>query len=794
MHRVLRAACPLAAGVAVLAFGLAATPPLHAAADGATPGARAADPTAVFETNTGFAPTAVQYVARTAGGLVGLTSTGALITLDHDAAAPAAAGHPGATTGSAPTGRAPVIPGPLERDVVAEAYVGADAMTLRAEQPTGAVLTHMTGALRRHSPGYVAVDGAGLYPGIAVRWTGTAGGVETAYTVAPGADPGAIRWTEAGATAVGVDASGALVVTAPALDGAPMSFSERAPVAWQDTAAGRRAVRVAYSVSGATVGFAVGAHDARLPLVIDPTLTYATYLGGSQDEMTYGLGFMPDGDVVMSGHTGSTDFPTTPGAYQGSNAGSWDVFVTAIDPRSGRLAWSTYLGSSGNDGAFALAVNDAGDVAVTGFAGATGFPTTAGAYQSTVTKAGTGTDAFVSVLSPDGTRLLASTLAGGMVQFPPTDTIRVGAPDDEDLGTAVAFAPDGSLYVGGETSSIDFPVTVGAAQMVNKGGTADGFVAHVSADGTGLLASTYVGGLAYDFVSALTLDGAGNVDVAGETDSSTFPTTSGAYSTAYTSGFETFVTQLPASLDAITWSTLFGGSTGSNGFQYTVPGGNLVRDAAGDLVISGETNAVDLPVTAAAAQRTLGGQDDAFVAALSADGSTLRRSTYVGGPGWDGAFALAQDSMGDLWIAGYTAGPGLPLTADALQTVNRDQYQCGFVAELSADMSRELYATFLGGSTDYSAQQPSWDVAENVAVGPGDSVAVSGVTQDVDRPTTGDAAQRTYGGGYFDTWLDVFATAPAVTVPEAPAMPLLPTAAGLAGVAAVLRRRRLPGG
>lgn len=752
----------------------------------ASPAPVSAGPAIAFEPNAGQAPAGVRFLAHTGGGIVALTGLGAELVLSlGDRPSPMAAHRP-------------TIPAPPVLLVVAERYVGASSpLLLTPSSPLHGRVSYMLGsdpaAWHADLPTYAVVTAAHLYPGVDLAWSSSGGRLETTYTVAAGADPSRIRWVEAGATAITVDSGGSLAITLPRVDVGAVSvaptITEQPPLAWQETPGGRSRVSAAYRVDATgAVGFTLGAHDPALPLVIDPVVQYATYLGA--DDVPYGLGVDVAGDVVVSGHTGSTSFPVTPGAYQGSNAGHWDVFVSKLDPGTGALIWSTYIGSSSNDGAFALALDPRGAVAVTGFAGASDFPTTAGAYQTTVTKVGTGVDAFVLRLSPDGATLEASTLLGGTVEAPNNDNIRFGVPDDEDLGTDVAIGADGAMTVGGETSSVDFPTTAGAYQPVNRGGAADAFVARVSADARTLVGSTFLGGLDYDFASGVVLESGGDVAVTGETTSTDFPTSSGAYQARNGDGFSVFLARLSGDLTTLRWSTYYGGTRGSNGFQYTVPS-NLAIDPSGNLLVAGETNASDLPVTAGAYQPSLGGQNDAYVAAISPDGASLRYASYLGGSDYDGAFALALDDGGDIWVAGYTASRDLPVTPDAPQPTYTDGYQGGFLSELAPGAAALLFSTHIGGATSHNPQyEPAWDEAYDVAAGAGGEIAIAGITSCTDFPVTANATQPTYGGGYLAAWVMVLRpAAPSPGVPEAPLAVLLMAPAGLAFLGRRIRRR-----
>jgi hypothetical protein len=305
------------------------------------------------------------------------------------------------------------------------------------------------------------------------------------------------------------------------------------------------------------VGFDVPSYDPTRPLVIDPALSYSTYLGGSGGDMAYAITVDTAGNAYVAGEASSTNFPVTPGAFQTTNpAGS--AFVTKLNPTGTALVYSTYLGGSSGATASGLAVDTSGNVYLTGDTGAIDFPVTPGAYQTTNRAAANGdTTAFVTKLNPTGTALLYSTYLGG-------SGLSTYTPYSGDKGNAIAVDATGDAYVTGQTYSIDFPVTQGGLQTANHGeakGTFNAFITKLNAAGTALAYSTYLGGsggrISYegDMGSAIAVDSAGDAVVTGEAFSSDFPVTTGVLQTtnkaAANQGTNAFVTKLNPSGTAL---------------------------------------------------------------------------------------------------------------------------------------------------------------------------------------------------------------------------------------------------
>jgi hypothetical protein len=458
-----------------------------------------------------------------------------------------------------------------------------------------------------------------------------------------------------------------------------------------------------------------------------------------------------------------------------------------IDPA---LAFSTFLGSSGatsvaliGGGANAIAVDSEGNAYLTGQVYSTNFPVTAGAFETTDPGAeNQAPAAFVTKLNATGTALVYSTYLGG---------------SNYDQGSAIAVDPAGNAYVAGQTTSTNFPVTAGALQTANKSAESvpiTGFVAKLNSSGTNLIYSTYLGGSGIDGATAIAVDAAGEAYVVGQTSSSDFPVTQGAYQTtnkaapAQTSN--AFIAKLNSAGTALIYATYLGGSGGPrmaeggclsagaapNGILGWPLGNNedgafaVAVDAAGEAYVTGQALSTDFPVTPGAFQTQSNGAKNqatnAFVAKLNPAGSELLYSTYLGGSGLhscgaegvsasggDTALALAVDSSGDAYLAGIAFSSDFPVTQGAFQTTNRFSYKgdggpTAFVAKLNPSGSELVYSTYLGGSggfinfTPFFAQYGG-DQASGLAIDGSGNAYVTGSTASANFPVTPGAYQTT---------------------------------------------------
>ena len=464
------------------------------------------------------------------------------------------------------------------------------------------------------------------------------------------------------------------------------------------------------------VGFAVGAYDTSRPLVIDPTLSYSTCLGGGSVDEAGDMAIDASGNAYVTGQTFSTNFPTANPLQPAINGGPnvSDVFVTKLNADGSALVYSTYLGGENEDIGSSIAVDASGNAYVTGLTLSSQFPTTPGAFQ----RIPLGTqDAFVAKLNAAGSALVYSSFLGGHS-------------DDQTLG--IAIDSTGNAYVTGYTSSSDFPTTAGALQLA-LGSAQDGFVTKLNADGSALVYSTYLGGgdMETSFARAIAVDGADAAYVIGRTASTSFPTTPAAVQPTFGGGeSDAFVAKLNATGSALVYATYLGGSGVDDGIGIAV-------DSAGSAYVVGDTLSTNFP-TKNPLQPLNGGSTDAFVAKLDPAGSSLVYSTYLGGSNDEDGFAIGVDAGGNAYVGGDTLSSADFPTKNPAQAVYGGGGDDGFVARLNSNGTALDYATFLGGNAT--------EEVDALAVDRTGDVYVTGRTASTTFPTMPGVVQPASGG------------------------------------------------
>jgi Bacterial Ig-like domain (group 3)/Beta-propeller repeat len=683
-----------------------------------------------FEANQGQSAAQVQYFTHTNGGTLFLTSNSAVLTLQSN-------NSPIDKTNLA------AFDSPLSTQRTAVSSTGvALSLNLVGANPNASVvgLDKLPGISnyfigndpsRWHTniPNYSKVEYQNVYPGINLVYYGNQQQLEYDYQLAPGADPSSIRFAVQGADSLSIDAKDNLILHTAIGD-----VLEHAPVIYQQVAGKQQPVTGQFVLLGNNeVGFQVRPYDANLPLTIDPVLSYSTYLGGHSYDYGYGVAVDGSGNAYVAGWTESTNFPTTSGAFQTSNASAYGYsngFVTKLNASGTGVVYSTYLGGSYSGGCFAIAVDNSGNAYVTG-ATAYNFPTTSGAFQTGFGGGGSApdTDAFVTKLNASGTALVYSTYLGA------------NANDD---GYGIAVDGSGNAYITGGTSSSNFPTTSGAFQTIFGGSgqnNIDSFVTKLNAGGSDLIYSTYLGGSSADYSNGIALDGSGNAYVTGFTASTDFPTTSGAFQTV-SGGYDAFVTKLNADGTALVYSTYLGGI----GFYNR--GYGIALDSSGNAYVTGGTSTTTFPTTSGAFQTVIGGsgQSDAFVTKLNASGTALIYSTYLGGNNGDVGYGIAVDGSGNAYVTGITNSTNFPTTSGAFQTIFGGTADA-FVTKLNATGSALAYSTYLGGNAN--------DYGNGIAVDASGNAYVTGYTLSNNFPTTSGAFQTVFGGGSYP---DAFVT------------------------------------
>jgi hypothetical protein len=570
-------------------------------------------------------------------------------------------------------------------------------------------------------PTYARVHYTNLYAGIDLAYYGNQQKLEYDFVVRPGADPSRIRLRFEGADRMELDAHGDLV-----LHSAQGAIRQRKPMIYQEVEGVRQKISGGYVLNGNDqVAIHVSAYDRNRPLVIDPAvLFYSTYLGASAIDLGSAIAVDEAGNAYVTGPTRSTDFPTTAGAFQTTAAGDYDAFVTKLNPTGSGLVYSTYLGGGSFDGGAAIAIDGAGNAYVAGTTGSADFPTTLTAFDTTFN--GGPFDGFVTKLDATGSALIYSTFLGG---------------GSEDFGFRITLDATGSAYVGGATSSTDFPTTPAAFDTAFNGGPEDGFVTKLDPTGSALTYSTYLGGSDDDFIASTALDAAGNAYVTGGTSSPDYPTTVAAFDTSFNGAagdYDVFVTELNAAGSGLVYSTFLGGSD--------LESGNTVKvDSMGNAYVGGTTLSTDFPATPGAFQTTSAGDADVFITKLSAGGSALVYSTYLGGSGGDFGAFLAVDAGGSVYAAGATSSTDFPTNGGFQQTFAGGDFDA-FVTKVNPAGSALVYSSYLGGSGLDSGQGIAIDAF------PVPNAYVVGQTTSADFPTTPGAFQGASGGDY-DTFV-----------------------------------------
>jgi subtilase family serine protease len=577
-------------------------------------------------------------------------------------------------------------------------FTGSDPARWRTNLP-------MWGKVRFHE----------VYPGIDVVYYGAHGNLEFDFVVAPGADPARIQLV-----LEGLDADDAVEVVPGAGVRVAFPTGEvrlRPPHAYQEIDGVTRVVDVDYVLERAVdhppkVSLRLGSYDTARPLIIDPVLAYsssfgitaddaglgiavdasgntyvtgvadasgsdrgadafvmkldpsgavayAVHVGGTEDDGATAIAVDADGNAVVAGGTASTDFPTVNAAQETNQGGTplaTDAFVIKLSP-TGTLLYSTYLGGTGDDGAYGVAVGTSGHVYVAGATKSLDFPVTGGTRPF-----GGAIDAFIAKIDP--------TVPGsGGIGYA---TYLGGTGDDIAHGLAVDTT--GNAYVTGVTASSDFPTVLGF-QASAQGGN-DAFVAKLGPDGTTLPWSTYFGGSLPDAGNGIAVDATGLVYVTGSTASPNFPQKAGTL--PYGGGGDAFVAKFNPVVTLGSRSLLYSSFLGGTGLDV---GRAIAVDAEGSGYVAGFTESSDFPL-ASEAQGPQGGRD-AFVTKVNmktGGPSAVMYSTRLGGSGEDDAYGIALDAQANAYVTGMTASANFPVVGSP--TSGFTGTSDGFVAKL----------------------------------------------------------------------------------------------------------------
>ncbi|HMK21311.1 MAG TPA: SBBP repeat-containing protein, partial [Terriglobales bacterium] len=595
-------------------------------------------------------------------------------------------------------------------------------------------------------PQYARVRYSQVYPGIDLVYYGSQGQLEYDFEIAPGADPRQVQLAFAGSHKLELQSGDLKITTA----GGEVRL--QAPRVYQEIAGSRQSVAAKFAQLAADkVGFELGDYDHSQRLVIDPVLTYSTYLGGTGTEFLPSIAVDSAPNIYLTGATTSTDFPLSSSPYQGTLNGTSNVFVTKLDPTGSTLLFSTYLGGSGMDTSAGIAADAAGNAYLAGTTTSSDFPNK-NAFQTAPVSPGN-PHAFVSELTASGTLQYSTYLSGHG-----TDTVKGMTLDNK-----------GFVYVIGITDSTDFPLApvAGTFQSTLQGANAF-FISKLAPNTSGansLVFSTYFGGgnPANGTVSggAIAVDNNANGSNIYFTGGTTYIYTGQNAQTDFPikNAFQ-FCLGNPGSTSTTTCSTSVtepdafvaklnpGTNTGAQllyctylGGSHTDIGQGIGLDASGNAYVTGSTNSSDHPAVSGAIapyQASLKGGTDAFVAKVNnpatGTGSTsvlLTYFSYLGGSDDDVGNAMAVDNVQGARVIGTTKSTDFPVTAtNAVQAALKGT-QDAFVARLDTtsggNSSTSQFVTYLGGS--------GVDTGTGIAIDSDSNTLVTGETQSADFTT-----------------------------------------------------------
>ncbi len=575
-------------------------------------------------------------------------------------------------------------------------------------------------------PNYAKVRAERVYPGIDLVYHGNRRQVEYDFVVAPKANPNRIRLAFKGIESMRIGEHGDLI-----LHTANGDLMQPRPLVYQEIDGKRQVIEGSYALLPKNeVGFALGQYDRNRQLTIDPVLLYSTFLGDTDLDECLAIAVDSSGNAYLTGLVASTSFPGVTGSsIQPSNGFDYDAFVTKINAVGTAIVYSTFLGGNGgNEYGLGITVDSSGNAYITGATNSTNFPGTSG--SSIQSSFGGGVrDSFATKINAAGSAIVYSTYLGGSDDdlawgiavdssgnayvagdtgsstFPgvtgssiePTNNGGAFVTKINAAGTATVYSTffggtagaslasiavdsSGNAYVGGYTGSSGFPGISGSSlQSTFAGGGGDGIISKINATGTAIVWSTYLGDTGFDEIAGIKIDGAGDIYVAGNTDSTSFPGVTGSSIQSSNAGdHDAFVTKINGAGTAIVYSTFVGGND-----LDVVSYGAFAIDSSGNAYVGGGTLSTTFAgITGSSIQPSNAGSSDAFITRINAAGTAFDFSTFLGGAGDETIAGIATDGSGNVYVAGYSSSTDFPVTAGSIQTTYGGGDVDGFVVKI----------------------------------------------------------------------------------------------------------------
>jgi len=446
------------------------------------------------------------------------------------------------------------------------------------------------------------------------------------------------------------------------------------------------------------------------------TLNVSSYLGGGGDDYVRETAVDSQGNIFLTGRTISTDFPTTSGAYDQIHNGEFDIFISKLNPNGTILLSSTFLGGSANENVNDIFIDDLDNIYLTGSTGSTDFPTSSGAYDTSLN--GT-VDGFICKFSNNLTVLNFSTYFGG---------------NSFEFGREICVDSFYNSYVTGTTDSSNFPTSQDAIDNT-YGGNDDAFILKISRDGTDLNYSSYVGGSDYDIGTGIAVDSLGFPTLLVITKSTNLNTTEGVIGETHFGSYDVYLCNFNLTSSQILYSTYFGGDYSDSGAMY--------MDNYDNIYLCGLSSSTNFPLSPKAIDTTKSiGNDNIFISKISKNATSIEYSTYCGSVDDGSVSDIVVDSQGNAIIVG-TAGFTLPITYNAF--FPEEDYRDGFIIKINTNATEALYCTTYGGDGTTSMLA--------CTTTPSDKIVFVGNTNADDLPVTDGAYDGTINGGSYDTYI-----------------------------------------
>ena len=570
---------------------------------------------------------------------------------------------------------------------------------------------------RTSIPTYKSIIYKELYKGIDMKFYGNNQQMEYDLIVKPDANPSQVRFSYEGIESLNITGDGDLEVGLK-----QGKLIQERPYIYQEINGKRVQINGKFKVFQPlhtanghllfSYGFQVASYNKKYPLIIDPVLSYSTYLGGSDSDTGQGITVDASGNVYITGATSSIDFPVT--GSSSNFAGASDVFVTKINAAGNTIEYSTYIGGNMSDDGRDIAVDASGNVYITGLTYSADFPVLS-SIQPICNSCPTYSDAFIVKMNASGA-IAYSTYLGGSYY---------------DFGNGIAIDNAENAYITGETYSDNFPVT---SLNTIFGGGSDAFITKINSSGSAIGYSAYLSGIGWDWGMDISVDTSGSAYVTGGTFSANFPTT-GLY-TGFAGWSDAFVAKINTAGDAIIYSTYLGGGMYDDGWGIAI-------DASGNAYVTGWTYSADFP-TVSPIQGICNNcptYSDAYVTKINASGDAVIYSTYIGGSNEDWSYGIAVDASGNAYIAGLTVSSDFPV-ASPIQAACIDcsnSYSDAFITKINSLGDSIVYSTYLGGN--------GWDWCSSISVSASGDAFITGGTEAFDFPAVS-PIDGVFGGVY----------------------------------------------